>query len=701
MRHREHAPAPAPTPAPPLPAPSQRPSQLHMITSRVNFADFEEELEVKIGAVRKFFANNVTYFGLHVAYFLTLSFVGAIILYFNQEQTADFMDCLFLAVSTGCVNGLFSADFTKWKVSSQIVLMIWMLLGNQILFSVVPVVIRKAYFRKGFSAINPNFPGSPAHKRSIRKAHRKAAEYRALTIIQRTALSIYFGTQLVAAISLGAYFHSVPSRRKLCDDRNVNPWFFGAFLTVSAFCNVGISLFPDNMIPLHDDYFTLIICSILILVGNTAYPIVARFIIFVLHRMNPKDSGLKYLLKNPRRCYTHMFPAIHTKILLAAVTGFTLAEYAAFLALDWNSYVLAGLRGDVKSLSAFFQAVATRTAGFNVCNMFDLAPAVIVFYCFTMYVSSYPVAGALRLISEHKSEKSPGSEADDELSSLDTVDDEIGVAGKESKTTWAQVKRILISEVWILFLGLFLICAADNSLITGSLKIDPFYILFECSSAYGTVGLSVGHPSNPCSLSFLFCDFSKFVVIMIMFIGRHRSMPRSIDHAVHFPGLLNVPSTDRSRNSSISKRFRSSIAPNQTDQVATRAAFMEIVSIVKHHQREHELKRSDSVPILPSQMSSADLITQTAMAVTRVLKIEKRVPSRSYHHVAISSQDLLDWTADARERPKPRPIEESRDRACTEIEIIVPEEEVSPPTTVANAAATTHTSIRALEARKL
>lgn len=60
--------------------------------------------------------------------------------------------------------------------------------------------------------------------------------------------------------------------------------------------------------------------------------------------------------------------------------------------------------------------------------------------------------------------------------------------------------------------------------------------MFEVSSSYGTVGLSLGAPSGT-SLSGGLRTLSKLVLCAVMVRGRHRGLPLAIDRAVMLPDL--------------------------------------------------------------------------------------------------------------------------------------------------------------------
>lgn len=62
-----------------------------------------------------------------------------------------------------------------------------------------------------------------------------------------------------------------------------------------------------------------------------------------------------------------------------------------------------------------------------------------------------------------------------------------------------------------------------------------FAIFFEVVSAYGNVGLSLGHPDNLTSLCGHFTVFGKVVICAMMIRGRHRGMPYALDRAINLP----------------------------------------------------------------------------------------------------------------------------------------------------------------------
>ncbi len=131
-----------------------------------------------------------------------------------------------------------------------------------------------------------------------------------------------------------------------------------------------------------------------------------------------------------------------------------------------------------------------------------------------------------------------------------------------SKYLASHARRQLAFDMWWLGFALWLVCIIERSqiedpatngwftseslqrprkigpLLTSSLAV--FSVLFELTSAYGTVGLSTGTPFDAFSLSGRFSTLGKLVVIAVMLRGRHRGLPVAIDRAVLLPDELEV-----------------------------------------------------------------------------------------------------------------------------------------------------------------
>ena len=255
--------------------------------------------------------------------------------------------------------------------------------------------------------------------------------------------------------------------------------------------------------------------ALMVLLGNTAYPIAFRGILRGLYKLYcyfdyPDSEAFSFILQNPRTYMTHMFPSYHTWLLLWALIGMTALQTVLLAIFSHDNPAFAHLDDAHSFGNMLFQSISVRTAGINTINLAYLNTSSLILMIIMMYVSAYPVTVLLR------SSNSEGSEDESHLG--------------------YQAKRMLIDDLTWVVLPWYLICSFES---TASFE-DGFKILFEVVSAYGTVGLSMGLSYAPYSLSGAFSVPSKLVMVVVMLMGRHRGMPDNIDGAVDINGVWEV-----------------------------------------------------------------------------------------------------------------------------------------------------------------
>ncbi|ESK97349.1 potassium transporter [Moniliophthora roreri MCA 2997] len=369
-------------------------------------------------------------------------------------------------------------------------------------------------------------------------------EYRALNALLWIVAGYHILVQLIAFVIVVPYI----SQAKWRDDFNppalhrpVAPAWFALFQMVSAYTNTGTSLVDTSMVPFQTAYIMIIAIVILILAGNTAFPIFLRFTIWILTKLVPKASRanetLHFLLDHPRRCFIYLFPSHQTWFLLTVVIGLTLTDWFFFLVLDIGTTEFESIPVGIRFIVGLLQATAVRAAGFGIVPLAALAPAVKVLYVIMMYISVYPIAMSVRSTNVYEEQSLGvyrGEESDDE--------DEFQAAGPRV-TVWSRylamhARKQLAFDMWWLCLGLFLVCIIERSSLddeNSATWFNIFSIIFEMVSAYGTVGLSLGAPMVNYSFSGTLRPLSKLIFCVIMLRGRHRGLPVAIDRAVMLP----------------------------------------------------------------------------------------------------------------------------------------------------------------------
>lgn len=107
------------------------------------------------------------------------------------------------------------------------------------------------------------------------------------------------------------------------------------------FNDLGFTLTPDSMISFQYAIFPLLLGSFLIVIGNTGFPIMLRFIIWVLSKLVRRGSSLyeelRFLLDHPRRCFILLFPSRATWWLFWVLVVLNGLDVIFFIVLDVRS----------------------------------------------------------------------------------------------------------------------------------------------------------------------------------------------------------------------------------------------------------------------------------------------------------------------------------------------------------------------------
>ncbi|KAK9462234.1 cation transport protein-domain-containing protein [Lipomyces oligophaga] len=437
------------------------------------------------------------------------------------------------------------------------------------------------------------------------RAELGGVEYHALKTLSIVLVVYFFGFWILATISLIPWIIQTNRFRAVVEKYDQSPAWWGGFMAMSAFMDLGFSTVPTSMNEMSTAVFPLLLMSFLIVIGNTGFPCMLRLIIWILRWFFPEGSrtkeSLQFLLEHPRRCFTLLFPSGPTWWLTAVLVILNGLDLIFFIVLDLRSSELDGWDAGKRILDGLFQAFSTRTAGMTVVDLSTLHPAVQVSYLVMMYISVMPVAISVRrtnvyeeqslgIYRAHDSDDEDDEEESDsdysegaiesESDNEDLVDEKNGrrpgtgprrrssmsirAAHQQAKQRHREKKeqkkkknsfvtnhlrRQLSFDLWYIFLGLFIICIAEGGKIQDRDRYDftVFSCFFEIVSAYGTVGLSLGYPNTTTSFSAQFTTISKLVIIAMMLRGRHRGLPYTLDRAVLLPSD-KLEAKDRSQD---------------------------------------------------------------------------------------------------------------------------------------------------------
>jgi Trk-type K+ transport system membrane component len=154
---------------------------------------------------------------------------------------------------------------------------------------------------------------------------------------------------------------------------------------------------------------------------------------------------------------------------------------------------------------SYFQSVTPRTAGFNNFAMSVLSMPSILIMIFLMWVGASPV--------------STGGGIKTSTFALAILNAIRIIKGKNHiEVNRYEIHEYSVNKAFaIIILSIFTILSGSFAIFIFDGKFGMFKIIFECFSAFGTVGLSLDLTPN-------LSDPSKYILIMLMYIGRMGSI---------------------------------------------------------------------------------------------------------------------------------------------------------------------------------
>ena len=282
--------------------------------------------------------------------------------------------------------------------------------------------------------------------------------------------------------------------------------WYSIFTAVSAFCNAGIDLTGgDSLCGFRGDIFINLVTIGLIVIAGLGFPVWWDMITFFKRIFKEKMS-----VRHAVRRLT-----LHSKLVLT-MTGILVFVGALLIFIfDYhNDASLSKLPLWEKILSAFFQAVTVRTAGFQTSPQADFSHPAQLVSMILMFIGGSPCGTAggvktvtvaviiLNIYANIKHRKSP-----------EVFRRSINAAYVQKATTVFMVSSV------ILFVSIISLCIVMPS-------ADIMDVAYELTSAIGTVGLSRG-------LTAALTTAGKIIVILTMFAGRIGPISLALAFTVH------------------------------------------------------------------------------------------------------------------------------------------------------------------------
>jgi potassium uptake TrkH family protein len=386
----------------------------------------------------------------------------------QQGVHLSWIDSLFTATSAVCVTGLTTIDVPSTFTSfGQLVIIMLIQVGG---LGVMTITSFFALFFMGNTSIYNQMQVQDM------------VSSKSLASLWSTLLNIFGFTAILELIGAVLIFLNIHGTIDLSIRQEL---FFSLFHSVSAFCNAGFSNYQDGMsapVLMAGHCWLYIILALLIILGGIGYPVL----------VNLKTAVVKY---TKGRLFD-----LNTKIVLRT-TAILIVLGTLFIAFfEWDN-TFAGMPIREKLTQAFFNAVSPRTAGFISVDLNSMCIQSIFIYTILMWIggASQSTAGGVKV--------NAFAVAFLNIRAIIHGTTRVEFAGRElSSDSIRRANAAVFVSLMLLCVFVFLVTLTDPDL---PLKA----VVFECVSAFATVGSSLGITSQ-------LQDSSKVLLVLLMFIGR-------------------------------------------------------------------------------------------------------------------------------------------------------------------------------------
>ncbi|MBS4174095.1 TrkH family potassium uptake protein [Bacillus sp. FJAT-49736] len=279
--------------------------------------------------------------------------------------------------------------------------------------------------------------------------------------------------------------------------------FYSFFHSISAFNNAGFAQWSDNLIGYVGDPIVNIGITGLIILGGIGFTVLS-------------DIWYK---KSFRKL------SLHSKIMIIGTIATNLLAMAFIFILEYhNPLTLGPLSTSDKIWASYFQAVTTRTAGFETIDISGLKEPTALIFLLLMFVGagSASTGGGIKLTTFIVIV----------LSVITFIKGKKDIVlAKRSISYSILLKSLAISSIALLaiLISVFILCITEKA---------PFLVvLFEVISAFGTVGLTMG-------LTTKLTIIGKLIIVIMMFIGKLGPLTLAVSIAKSESASIRYPHED-------------------------------------------------------------------------------------------------------------------------------------------------------------
>lgn len=408
--------------------------------------------------------------------FLGIILIGTFLLMLPQSAqhgSVSFINALFTATSATCVTGLTVVDTgTVYSFFGQLVILCLIQAGGLGIMTFSTFFIFLVIGRFSIS------------ERDVIQETMTQAPMRNIASLLRTIFISTIIIELIGALLLAGCFLNRLSPSQAC--------YYGIFHSVSAFCNAGFGLFPNNFVDYQSDWKINLILMMLIISGGIGFIVLHEFRRYLLVRSKSLKKSFSF----------------HSKLAIL-ITAILISGGALILFFFEMNNVLRHLPASGKILVPLFQSVTSRTAGFNTVDIGQLTDSSLFFLVILMFIGASPgsCGGGIKTTT--------AGIVIAMLAARFQNRDDVNIGHHRIlNDTISKAISVTFFSIVIITMFTIILMVVEKGWVSHQLTRGIFLeSLFEVVSAFGTVGLSTGITSGLSSLG-------KLLIVIVMFIGR-------------------------------------------------------------------------------------------------------------------------------------------------------------------------------------
>lgn len=378
--------------------------------------------------------------------------------------STPFIDSLFTATSATCVTGLVTVDTgTHWSLFGQIVIILLIQTGGL-----------------GFMTIASFFAVLLGKRISLKERLVMQEAYNAFDLQGMVKLMLYVMGITLTIEAIGGILLSTQFVQDYGWGKGI---YFGFWHSISAFCNAGFDLIGEfkSITGYANNPVVVLTIGGLIVLGGLGFLVITEVL----------------SVKKFRRL------SLHSKVVIVVTSVLIVTGSILFFIFEYNNPGTMGpQKFGGKILSSIFASITPRTAGYNSISTTDMTMASKFLTVILMFIGA-----------------SPGSTGGGIKTTTATLLFMTVIAVLHGREDTEIAKRRISRDLIYRAIALTAISFTIVVLVTMILSISQgssynfIAYLYEATSAFGTVGLTLGLTPNLTAVS-------KVAVLLTMYAGR-------------------------------------------------------------------------------------------------------------------------------------------------------------------------------------